>query len=358
MDCQIIPEISYKDFNENIYRKLIRDRVPLSGSLELTSRCNMNCVHCYVSCERNQQSIESELDFPKIAPIIDEMTDNGTLFLLLTGGEPLIREDFLDIYTYIREKGVMVSLFTNGTLITNDIIRILRSFPPAVVEITLYGATQETYESVTQRPGSFQACMKGIDLLLNNGINLRLKTVVIKPNQHELDQMKGFAKRLGLNFRYDALVTPCLNGDKKPYDFRLPLEEAIKYDLHDSNRRAFWETLLQTGVTNTEYLWACGAASKTFHIDPHGKLSACLLTRSPSYDLLLGSFYEGWYDFLYQNIRQRKPKAGYKCAKCKLISICDQCPGWSQIENGNEETPISYLCELAHLRARGLDLII
>ena len=135
-----------------------------------------------------------------------EVTDAGCLWLLLTGGEPLLRRDFLDIYTYAKRKGLILTLFTNGTLITPRIADYLAEWRPFNIEITLYGATQETYERVTGIPGSYARCRRGIDLLLERKLPLNLKTMVMTLNHHELDQMKSLAASLGVQFRFDPIM--------------------------------------------------------------------------------------------------------------------------------------------------------
>jgi len=350
--CTAIPEIDYQGFDTNIHKKLVRDRVPLAGNFELTFRCNMNCLHCYLSASRSQRHLKRELTLDQIFKVIDELAAAGVLFLLLTGGEPLCRQDFTHIYTYIKRKGILVGLFTNGTLINRNSAKLLAELPPVDVEISLYGATKKTYESITRVPGSFDRCMRGIHLLLEEGVNLKIKTIIVNENKHEIEQMKEFAKSLGINFRYDALIIPCLTGDKTPYDHRLSPQEAVKYDFDSVSKRAFWKHL------QTEYLYLCGAALTTFNIDPSGGLGACLMARSPSYNLLTGSFMHGWETFLYREFRQKKVDHETKCTDCRLVSICDRCPGWSSMEKGAPEAPIEYLCTLARLRARELGVKI
>jgi MoaA/NifB/PqqE/SkfB family radical SAM enzyme len=118
--------------------------------MELTFRCNLQCAHCYCNLPLNDQdAINKELSTEKVCDILDQIADAGCLWLLLTGGEPLVRRDFLEIYTYAKKKGFMISLFTNGTLLTEKMADYLAEYPPFILEITLYGVTKETYESIT-----------------------------------------------------------------------------------------------------------------------------------------------------------------------------------------------------------------
>lgn len=354
MDCPPVPTL--QGYQDEIYERALAQRIPISGTFELTFRCNLDCIHCYASSERVRTCGAKELTYNQVCGIADQLAEEGTLFLLLTGGEPTFRSDFLEIYEYLARKGFLITIFTNGTLITDHVLCTIEKYPPMVVEVTLYGMTRDTYEAITQVPGSFDRCMAGIRLLTELGVPLALKTLVMTPNEHELEQMKTFARDLGVTFRYDALVQPYLNGVRDPCRLRLSPELAVKYDLEDETRRAAWLRLWEGAPPDTRYLFVCGAALSTFNIDPYGRLSPCNLARNPSYDLTRGLFHYGWYDFLYRYVRLRKASPGYRCAKCKLLPICDQCPGWAELEMGDPEKRVPYVCNLAHLRARGLGL--
>src|SRR5205814_9279500 len=148
-----------------------------------------------------------ELTKDEYEKILDELADMGVIWLLFTGGEIFARKDFLEIYTYAKQKGFLITLFTNGILINEKIADYLREFPPFAIEITLYGRTKETYEALTQMPGSYDRCIRGIKLLLDRGLPLKLKTVGTKVNRHEVASMKDLAEReLGVEFRFDSLM--------------------------------------------------------------------------------------------------------------------------------------------------------
>lgn len=366
MGCCSLPEIDWTAFEEYLYNKAISKRIPLSANLELTHRCNLRCVHCYVACHNNynkkffsEKSIaQMEMKTHEIYRIIDQLVDEGTLYLTLTGGEPLVREDFEQIYRYIKMKGLLVTLLTNGTLFTEKLYNLLSELPPKAIEITIYGITEKTHESITKVPGSFQKTMSNVDKLVGKNFNLKLKTIVMRLNKHELEGMKDFAKNLAIPFKYSALIFPHLSKSKVTYKCRLSAQEVARYDIEDPGRRAAWEALLKMIPCNTNdinncYLYHCNAASVSFWIDPYGKLSACHLARFPNYDLVRGNFKEGWHYFLYRHIRLKKLGTPTECTKCKLRAICDQCPGWAQLENKNEWKKGDYLCEIAHLRAEG-----
>ena len=357
MECHDRPIINYGELSERFYEKVEDQRIPIDGSIELTARCNLRCVHCYCNLPPNdQEAIEKELATEEIFNILDEIADAGCLALLITGGEPLLRKDFLKIYTYAKKKGFIITLFTNGTLITPEIADYLVKWPPLKIEITLYGATMETHEKVTGIRGSYKNVQRGIDLLMERQLPLGLKTMVMTLNKHEFQQMKEYAQALGVEFRFDPILNPRLDGSKGPCKFRLSPEEVVKLDLGDEKRAKEWSEFYErySGPCESEYLFICGAGISTFHIDPYGKMSACEMTRFQNYDLRCGSFDEGWHQAIPQYLAL-KPAGDYPCGTCKLMSTCGQCPGWAWLENGNPEAPVEYLCRIAHLRAKALN---
>jgi radical SAM protein with 4Fe4S-binding SPASM domain len=292
----------------------------------------------------------------EIFRILDEITDAGCLWFLITGGEPLVRDDFLDIHTYAKKKGLIVTIFTNGTLITPYVADCLKEYIPFTVEITLYGITKETYEKVTGIPGSFKRCMEGINYLLERDIPLKLKTMVMTLNRDELWDMKDYAERLGVEFRFDPALNPRLDSSKNPCSLRISPEEVVELDIADEKRSKEWREFCKKfiGSPQSDYLYNCGAGVSSFHIDSYGQMSVCIISRYQNYDLLQGSFHEGWNDFIPQFLNQ-KPKGEYKCGQCELISLCGQCPGWAWLEHGNPEASVEYLCQIAHLRAEAFN---
>jgi radical SAM protein with 4Fe4S-binding SPASM domain len=250
-------------------------------------------------------------------------------------------------------------LFTNGTLITPRIADYLAEWPPYRVEITLYGATQETYERVTGIPGSYARCMRGIELLLERGLPLNLKTMLMTLNQDELHDMRTLADSLGVSFRYDAMLNAGLDGDGRPTSLRVPPEEVVRLDLQDQGRAEALRSFIQKKKSFQypgDNLYACGAGERSFHIDPYGQLCLCMMVRYASYDLLAGSFQEGWGG-LFPQIRSQKIEGNYICSQCELMPLCGQCPGWSSIEHGETQKPVDYLCQVAHLRYESLEAL-
>ena len=350
MECAGLPDSGYLPFRDRLYRKAIRSRVPLAGSIETTACCNLRCRHCYVAGEAgrcDEMSTEEQLD------LIDQLADAGCLWLLVTGGEPLMRSDFEAFYTHVKRRGILPMVFTNGTLVTNEIADMLAEMPPYLVEVSVYGASRETYETVTGVAGSYERCMAGIGRLVDRGIRLELKTMAMTLNMHELAEMKSMAKFYGIPFRYDTLLNRTLGGGDAPLRYRLSPRQTVELDESDPERRSECRRLVEDfrgGSSEGDRIYQCGAGSSTFHIDPAGRLSVCMMSRQESYDLRLGTFREGWERFIPEVLSMEWSR-DVPCRSCPLRSMCGQCAGWGWLDHGDPEARVDYLCEVACRRA-------
>ena len=349
MNDLYLQNISYTKFSKRIFERIKAERIPFSGTLELTFRCNHKCTHCYAA---NAPKGE-ELSYNEICDILDTIVNNGCLWLLITGGEPFIRNDFLKIYLYAKKKGLLITLFTNGTFITEEIADVFQKWPPFKVEITLHAISKKIYEKITRTNNSFENCMRGIRLLLQKKIYFGLKTVVMTHNKDEIEEIKKYVEKLGIEFRFDTLIHAGLGGNKSPCDVRITPEEVVDLDIKDKKRSNAWIEFCQKfwGPVNSGYLYNCGAGWNSFHIDPYGKLSVCGTSRIQNYDLRKGSFEDGYYNFFPKILTQKLKNANNRCDQCEMLDLCGHCPELAQLESGDPEKPIKYLCQIAHLRA-------
>ena len=355
MACPQFPHTeAYAEFSARLRDTVVGRHIPISGSIELTERCNLRCAHCYINLPASDEQARSrELSTQELRAIVDAIVDEGCLWLLFTGGEPFVRPDFPEIYTYARQKGLLISLFTNGTTITPARAAFLAEWRPYSIEITLYGYTKETYERVTGVPGSFERCKQGIELLLERGLPLQLKSMILSLNVHEVGAMRAHAEELGVPYRFDAVTHARADGDQTPTQYRISAEEVLWLDALDSERAHMWQTYPQEAIRPTpepEKLYQCGAGVNAFHIDAYGNLSLCIMAREPAYSLREGSFHEGWHTFIPQTRAQQRTKPS-PCQTCDLITMCTQCPGIAHMEYGDAEQCVPHLCEITHLRA-------
>ena len=350
MECTEQKWLSTDEYMKKFITMAQQRRIPLSGSLEITSRCNLKCVHCYLG-PRGKRHGHADIGAGKIMGIVDEITDAGCLYMLFTGGEPLLRDDFPQIYRYAKEKGLLVTVFTNGTLVTDKIAGMFRELPPQDVEISLYGATAPTYERITGIPGSYDKCMNGIKLLVDNKIRFRLKTILMTLNSHELIEMQNIARGFGAPFRFDAAICPSLGGDKTPLDLRVSPEEVVEKEFADDERVRQWKTFFNESKENilTDELYGCSAGVTGFHIDSTGNLHPCLMVLDVWYDLSETRFLEAWKDMMPQ-MKEKKTEPDLPCRGCEKINLCGYCPAFFSLENGAENVHSEYLCRMGGLR--------
>ena len=282
----------------------------------------------------------------------DEITAAGCLYLTITGGDPMVHPDFPEIYRHAREKGLVVTVFCDGILVRDHIVTLFREYPPAVVEVSLYGATRDTYEAVTRVQGSHAKCLKGIRRLIDAGVHVKLKTVLMTVNSHEVEAMRHMAEELDVPFRIDNAIFPCLpDNDHGPLRLRVSPQEAVRRELSDPKRLEQWIDHLDThvGVPPSESLYRCGAGVTSFYIDPFGYASPCLMTTQYRHSLSEESFETLW-DRELQQLRSKTPRAGYECNSCEMQVACGGCPAFNYQETGAEDIKSDYVCETTLLR--------
>lgn len=334
---------------------VVAERVPVSGMIELTRRCNLKCVHCYLG-EGEDRFGHGEMTTEQVCGVIDQITAAGCLYLSITGGDPMMRKDFPEVYRHAKERGLLVTVMCDGVLVTPKIVELFRELPPSAVEISLYGATAETYEKITRIPGSFPRCLRGIRRLVDAGTKVRIKTVLMTLNAHEADQMRALAADFGLDLRMDAAIFPCLHtSDKRPLDLRVPPRQVVQIELGDPKAVASWIEYLDRPAPEApkDKLYVCGAGVTGFYIDPFGSVYPCMMTTRYRYNLLETDFATLWAERLGE-LHERKPRAEYECAGCELQRACASCPGFHDQEHGAEDVKSDYVCDTAKSRWRAL----
>jgi radical SAM protein with 4Fe4S-binding SPASM domain len=352
-------KLEYGRMAEELEANLAGQRAPLNAVIGLTERCNLGCVHCFIHDPSQDRMLrDRELGTEQWFKIFDQLAAAGCLWMLWTGGEILVRRDFVELYRYAKRKGFLITLFTNGTLLTPELVELLEAWYPNAVEITLYGLTPESYGRVTGVPGAFDRCMRGIKLLIEAGIPLRLKTMAMTISKDELPAMYDLAAELGVPFRHDGMVWKPFH-DQPVDDLRLSPTEIVALDYlyetaHEDLTHAYnrHKKIVESGAGYVpERLYNCGAGYRTFHIDPYGQLGLCQAVRPPVFDLLSGSFEEGW-EALGEVREQLRARKNFPCMHCDVAGLCRRCAARSIQEHGEAETVVEFACEVAHLRAK------
>jgi radical SAM protein with 4Fe4S-binding SPASM domain len=354
---------------------LWKRKVPLLGSLdiELTERCNNNCIHCCINLPGDAPAAkEKEVSTEEIKEILKEAASLGCLRVRLTGGEPLLREDFEELYLFARKLGLKVLLFTNGTLITLRLAELFAHIPPLErVEISLYGMQRKSYEDVTRTPGSFEAAWRGVNLLLEKKVPFVVKSAILPFNKGEMHEFEGWAltipwmdKPPSYSMFFDLRCRRDVKGKNRVIkELRLSPEEGLKIlsRRREDYLREMKEFCLKFVAPPGDKLFSCGSGIGDGCVDAYGFFQPCIMLRHPdtTYDLKNGSLKDAMINF-FPNLRQKKASnLDYlkRCAICFLKGLCEQCPAKSWMEHGTLDTPVEYFCEIAHAQARYLGLL-
>lgn len=343
-------------FHERLTQRAVEKKIPTRAMFELTYQCNLRCRHCYVVPNDHRK----ELTTNKIFSILDQLADIGTFFIGFTGGEPLVREDIFDILFYAKNRGFKIILKTNGTLIREEVADRIEELRPNKVDVSLYGVKKETHEGITQIPGSFDATMRGIQLLHERKVPLFIVDIIMTLNYQEVKDVRDLAiTQMGEHFRYGTYISPKTTRSREVLDLRLPPLEIQKLwdDMivrpEEIEERNYDEKLVKKeGLKRShDKLFTCGAGKTEVTINPYGEMKLCLELPEPSCDLLKISFKEAW-KILVGYMENIKPGANYECPNCDLRDFCIQCPAKSYLETGDINACVPYFKELAQLRKR------
>lgn len=349
-----IKQEEYKDFSWDFHTKL--GRKPIMALMELTFRCPLHCNYCYSECYNKPETKEGELSTIQVKKIMDKCKADGCIWFYFSGGEPMIREDFLELYNYAKKSGFIIAILSSLVLMNKDILKTFKEMPPFSIETTLNAATPQAYKEIT-KTDYFESQIAAIKRLLGSGLLVKVKTMVTKRNINQLDRIKELIEGLGLQFMPFTTIFPRFNGDTFPCSLRLEPKEAAKINKQygcfefEEDLRRFDEKLGLDGFireSETDKLFTCAAGGFSYVISPSGKMFICHFFRSRNYDLLKkGTTIRGGFYKLNKELHHMRFETDSKCKRCPLRSICKWCPGIAILEEGNLEQPIDYFCWLS-----------
>lgn len=335
--------ISKTEFYSRLADKAYERRVPLMATLELTYGCNMRCVHCYNPTHEAQGELTAE----EFYRILDQLAEEGCLFVTFTGGELFTRKDAFEIFAYAKGKGFELILFTNATTITVERAERIKALQPWRMETSLYGATQETYERVTRIPGSFRQFQRGVELLRQRDIPLLVKMPLLTLNRHEVAQAKALVEGWGVRFVYLTGIEPRQDGSREPLGYRLPPAEVLKVN-EEMRGKESHDRHEETSCQASEGLFHCRCGKNSLAITPYGEMNLCINFPVPRYDLRRGNVSTGWRT-LVAYVDSAKPSEAYECPSCDLRSDCRQSPLDAWLETKDLSPCLPYFKELATL---------
>ncbi|MCF7924776.1 MAG: radical SAM protein [Candidatus Izimaplasma sp.] len=325
----------YRSLRSEIIQTATKKNIPVLGEFELTAHCNLKCKMCYVV-----DSKAADLSTEKWKKIFKDAVDAGLLYGLLTGGEIFVRKDFTSLYTYLYDLGVRITLFSNGTVISDDIIETLKKRPPEQIMITLYGASDETYEVLTSDGLGFTKVKQNIKKLKAANINIALRTIPLKPIFNDIDDIIEFVKAQKTNLYYTQYIGPTREGTFSHKDLRLDPHDLLVFS--DKIDKAFDYETKQINSTNTDKA-ICAALRSAYFINYKGFMQPCAMAYKPVKNVINKPFLKVFRSLAqtFQNI-----KFYDKCISCALREDCIQCYARRLLEKESSHCP-PYLKALA-----------
>ena len=355
-----MPQIS-----DYLYRKASANRIPLGAGFELSPVCNFACKMCYLRKTAVQVKAEGKRirDWTEWLVLADACRNEGTLYLLLTGGEPFLYPHFKELYLRLHEMGFILSINSNGTLIDEETVAWLKGAAPSRVNVTLYGASPETYRRLCGHPEGYERAVNAIRMLKEAGIPVVINASMIPENACDLEKILTFGKKLGINTRMATYMFPPVRRKREETDSRFSPETAAQMYLRKMRcllteeeyqtelRKRLEDTRDETtkdaedwGNNHQEFM-RCRAGRSSFWISWDGTMTACGLTPFP---LQVYPFERPFRDcWLELTERVRSTPVLQECTGCSRRSECNPCVAMLYAETGDVSRRAPYLCEMA-----------
>ena len=353
--------MTVKDY---LFHKASVAKIPLAGTFELSPVCNFACKMCYVrktmeSIKKEGKSLRTATEWIALAR---ECKEAGMLYLLLTGGEPFLYPDFRYLYETLHDMGIIISINTNGTMIDKETLSWLKDHAPARVNITLYGASPETYGRICGNPSGYQRAIDAILALKEAGIPVLINASMIPENKEDMQDIIQFGKKHDIVVRAGTYMFPPIRRKAEDTDSRLIPEEAGRlnvlkqyYILDEEDFITTGESYLKSCYEDSDEetdTWGdtgeqmrCRAGRSTFWIDWEGKMTACGIMDFPVAKYPFEEkFFDCWMD-LTERVRKSTVLNG--CKNCNKKEICRPCAALIYAETGDVDSKAEYLCKMA-----------
>lgn len=345
---------------EFLHKKAERTGTPISGTFELSPLCNMDCRMCYIKMTKEKQESISKLRTKEEwLELARQAREEGLLFLLLTGGEPFLVKDFKELYIELHKMGFCISINSNGTMIDEDVIEWLKHYPPMRINMTLYGASDQTYGRLCNNPKGFTQVTKALSLLKENNIQVKLNCSVTPYNKDDLKQMIDFAQEHDLVIQATSYMFPPLRKDetKIGQNDRFTAEDAALYGAYisaysngfdrfkeyiESGQLALYDADDDCGIVEGDHM-RCRAGITSFWMTWEGKMLPCGMIPDKGLDPWEVGFDEAWENA--KNIVS-EITLPVKCAGCGKKDECKACAAMVYTETGTYDKVPQYRCEM------------
>lgn len=335
---------SYKEFSLAAHVGNLALARPNTCQLELTYACGLRCSYCYAGSYNRPEYIARELDTAEIKKIIDELRSLGVLWLNFTGGDPLMRPDYCELYSYARDRGFLITVCTSGYSLKKEHLDLFKRQPPFSIEITLNAVEEGLYERISVVKGSYKKALAAIAAVQRNKLPLKIKTTVTKLNLGHIPEIKRYVRQLGLKFDADYLLSSGFDHDKYPLAFQVPPEAIPGWLSRDNDICA--RPPQKSRAKRNSFFTCAVTAGDAFQIDPYGNITLCFAIRRPRINVLKKGVAESLRK-LIKYFKELDFKHDAECMTCAKRDYCWWCPGRAFVETGSLEKPIAYYCKLA-----------
>ena len=333
-------------------------RIPINGSIELLPLCNMKCDMCYVRLSKEEMDKQGRLrTWEEWLEIGRQMKESGTLFLLLTGGEPLMFPDFRKLYLGLRDLGMAITINTNATLLDEDWASFFGKYKPRRMNITLYGADENAYRNLCHYPGGFEKTITAVKLLLEQGVDVKLASSLAKSNQEDMDRIIEIGETLGIPVRIDTYMMPAQRERFLPYNeqARLDPKTAAQVRIQILKKEmgtTLFSKYVDKMIFEVEHILpedgpgkvGCMAGSCSFTINWQGLMRPCVVLNQPSVSVFEHGFAKAW-EQTHQTVSRIRTSS--VCSSCNLRPVCRTCFASALLEEGRYDAVPRYMCEYA-----------
>lgn len=344
-------------------------RKAITVNLELLPVCNLDCKMCYIRTDmeetKKQGGIKRKEEWLALAK---ELRAEGTLFLLLTGGEVFLYPEFRQLYEELYRMGFIITINTNATLIDEKTVLWLSQLPPKCVSISLYGISDDTYESLCGKKGMFSRVDRAARLLLEKGIRIEFKMVQTPDNVHDTDKCYEYSQSLGVHFEASAYAFPAARKIDGKKQVRFSPVDAVYYKLMNRRRETSLEGFLSGIYEHLNrfeetreipggdvYGFTCGATNSTCWITWKGHMTPCAMLETPYTLPFKDGFLAAWEEL---KIKCDRILMSPKCSHCEKREVCTVCPAANYAEMGCFEKASTYHCQMTDLTLESMQRLV
>lgn len=332
---------------EELNNKAFRLGIPVGAHLDVTYRCNERCDHCYL-----EHDDKGEMTTAEIFDLLDQLAEAGVFFLILSGGEPLLRRDLFGIIERAREKTFSVKLKTNAVMIREKEAKRLKELAIERVQISVYSHRPEVHDAITRLPGSFKRTIAAVRFLKSQNLKVTMANVLMRDNVHDAMGVQELAHELGAHYTLDPTITPMMNGDTSVLRLRIDTKDLAQYSRNADlvgNVEEFCAPPRPADESTMEEA-PCSAGHTACYISPYGDVYPCVQFPLPCGNVRNERFIDIWRNSTAMNeVRSIRMRDLPTCSSCSHVATCTRCPGLAYME-GNMRGPSSADCEKSFVR--------